>query len=305
MKSFIVENDCRRLDKYLRSVFGSFPQSALQKALRKKAVKLNDTVVKASTAVLKGDSLTLSANFLQILSSPREIPSYNPNVVDGKFVEFIASRVLYEDENVLAIDKPFGFPVQSGRGITVSIDNAMKSLNPEYRVVHRLDKYTTGVLMFAKTVDAARELWRLFSNRLVKKRYLAIVIGELKEKKGEVDCYINKVLFKGEEVMQCNNISKGEHAITQFHVIKKFKNASLVELFPLTGRKHQIRSQMASIGHPVLNDGKYGRREAFLGCSVNKKLCLHACEIEFEIFGKVIKVTAELPVHFAENLTTM
>ncbi|ABD46137.1 RluA family pseudouridine synthase [Neorickettsia sennetsu] len=305
MRSFIVENDCRRLDKYLRDTFGQFPQSALQKALRKKAVRLNNSVVKASAAVLKGDSLTLSANFLQILSSPREIPSDSSKVVDSKFVEFIASLMLYEDENVLAISKPFGFPVQSGYGITASIDNAMKSINPEYRVVHRLDKHTTGVLIFAKTLDAARELWRLFSNRLVKKSYLAIVIGELKEKKGVVDCYINKVLFKGEEVMQCNNIGNGEHAITQFHVIKKFKNTSLIELFPLTGRKHQIRSQMASIGHPVLNDGKYGRRKAFLEWSVNKKLCLHACEIEFELFGKVIKVTAELPVHFAENLAIM
>lgn len=298
METFAVECDCQRLDRYLRQKFGLLPQSALQKALRKRVIKVNGTAAEASTRVVTGDLLFIKKGFLLNFSSPKNPESGRSHQVNSKLMSLIESRVIYEDDNILAIDKPFGISVQAGCKVSESLDRALKMINPEYRVVHRLDKHTTGVLLFAKTLDASREMWRLFSNRLVKKKYLAIVVGELKKTKGEIDCYIKKALFNNEERMQCNDVGEGERAITHFRVVENFQSLSLVELFPLTGRKHQIRAQMASIGHPILNDGKYGRKQAFRGEVPSKKLMLHASEIEFDLYGKKIKVLAQLPEHF-------
>ncbi|AHX11476.1 RNA pseudouridylate synthase family protein [Neorickettsia helminthoeca str. Oregon] len=300
MGIFLVENDCQRLDKYLRLRFGSFPQSALEKALRKKLIKLNGKRADAATPVTKGESIFLNPGFLNIISS-LDVLDEKKHGVDSRLIELIISSIIYEDENILAINKPFGISVQSGNKVSNSIDCIMKAINPEYRVVHRLDKHTTGVLLFAKTLEATREIWQLFANRLISKKYLGIVVGKVEEKEGEIDCFIKKTLYKGEEIMRCNNIGDGERAITRFRAVSCFDDLSLVELYPVTGRKHQIRAQMANIGYPILNDGKYGRKHAFINGTPNKKMNLHAIESEFELFGKSITIKARLPGHFLDN----
>ena len=212
----------------------------------------------------------------------------------------IKKSTIYEDKNIVVINKPFGIPVQSGSGIKESIDFAIKSIYKDAHVVHRLDKHTTGVLIFAKNLKSTTEIWNLFKNRKIDKKYIAIVVGKINQKSGQIKNFLKKGFVGGEEIMQCD-LTQGDLAITNFTVVDVCKDASLVSLEPKTGRKHQIRVHMNHLGHPILCDGKYGRKTAFLKSMPNKNMNLHAESLRFCLFGKSIEITAKKPAHFEDN----
>jgi 23S rRNA pseudouridine955/2504/2580 synthase len=303
-EKFIIQDDNVRLDRYIRRLFPGLCQSVIEKSLRTKLITLDGEKTTSSVRVQNNQVLYINKSIYKKETETKFNVSTNfSNNTSNKLVKLIRESIIYEDENILIINKPFDMPVQSGSKIKYSIDKLIKNIDPNLNVVHRLDKHTTGVLIFAKNSKTTTEFWNIFKNRLIRKKYLAIVVGNLKQKSGQVKNFIKKSIVSGEEIMQCND-EDGDLAITNFKVIKDYKNASLIELIPETGRKHQLRVHMTYLGHPILCDGKYGRKEAFLD-RTNKRMNLHASSVEFKLFDKNLKIEAKVPHHFQYNLNSL
>ena len=192
----------------------------------------------------------------------------------------IKQSVLFEDDNVLILNKPYGVSVQGGTGVKYSLEDYFHVLSEKkLRIVHRIDKDTRGLLILAKNVATAVKLTDMFRKRLVHKRYLAVLSGIPLKQSGTVKTYIvlsNKDNIAG-NAHSSEERMNGKEAITKYHVLKtnKDNNTSLVEFFPLTGRKHQIRLHAQHIKCPIVGDEKYG-----FGKQKNKKLQLFAVAID-------------------------
>lgn len=206
-------------------------------------------------------------------------------------------KIIYEDDDVLAINKPAGLLVHGQDSL---VDWLLKNYpevrgvgeNPERSgIVHRLDKDTSGVLLVAKNQKAFEYFKKQFQERKIKKKYIVLVCGKLKAEKGVIDLSIgtSKSDFRKKKAGEG---ARGEirEAITEYKVLKRFKNFALVEAFPKTGRTHQIRVHFKAIGHPVAGDKLYGRQN-----NLNRHF-LHANSLEFKLpGGSVIKLEADLP----------
>lgn len=322
MKHFIIDQNNIRLDKYIKSLIPGVTQAIIEKFLRKKLITIESNQgkekAKSSSRLQQGQNLYIHTSLEQsfINKGPlEETPGTLLGDYEKALIKEIKKAIIYENENIIILNKPFGIPVQSGKYVRASIDQLMKHI-PGYegvRVAHRLDKHTTGALLLAKNLEAAKELMSLFQRKEIKKKYIALLIGRMKQNSGLIKSWLKKAVVNGEEIMQSQPLNsnshntreefaeEGELAITKFQILEKNELASLVELSPITGKKHQLRAHMLSIGHPILSDGKYGRRAAFLpGC--NKSMCLHAQAIEFILFGQKISIAAALPYHIKENM---
>jgi RluA family pseudouridine synthase len=212
----------------------------------------------------------------------------------------IKELIVYEDENIIALNKPQGILVVPDR-FDKNMENLYDSLKNVYKniyVIHRLDKGTSGIILFAKNADFHRRLSILWEKGKVRKTYYAVVHGKFSNERGRINSPIGR-LKKKKGVMTID-YKNGKKCITEYKVIKTIKNFSLLEITPHTGRTHQIRVHLASIGHPVAGDVLYNRieatgKETFIDdCS---RLCLHAYGIEFFYAeaGKKIQITAPLP----------
>jgi len=298
LKIYKVEEENVRLDRFLRRVLSkNLPQSLIEASLKRGLILLDGKKAKSSTRCKLDQKISVNFVFDEVKSHNKK------DQININLLNLIKKSVIYEDQNIVAINKPFGIPVQSGKGVKESIDILMKEIYKDIRVVHRLDKHTTGVLIFAKNLKATTEIWQIFKEREVKKSYLAIVVGKMRKDYGKIENFIQKSVISGEEIMTCNQDS-GDLAITEFKVLKKSEKATLVLLKPRTGRKHQLRAHMVSIGHPIVGDGKYGKRSAFLK-GLNKKMNLHASSLEFSLFDKSIKISAKEPNHMSCNFANL
>ena len=296
-----------RIDRFLAEGVRLFTRSQLKIRITK--VLLNGKESRLGKRLSRGD--TLSVFFTQ------------PPVTDVK-PEAIALEVLFENEHVLVIDKPCGMVVHPAKGnYTGTLVNALlyyckdlirrfpdeggdgkHSVFDEYRpgIVHRLDKDTSGVLITAKNSDAQSVLSEQFKSREVRKVYLAVVKGRPKEKKGRID----KVLARGRadrKKFTCA-AQKGKRAVTDYRVLQYYRGYSLVKIMPRTGRTHQIRVHMKSIGCPVLGDSLYSRRDAGFP---DIPLMLHAYQLHIRLPGeeKSRRFRAPLPRRFRELLRTI
>jgi 23S rRNA pseudouridine955/2504/2580 synthase len=210
--------------------------------------------------------------------------------------------VLYRDEEVLAIDKPAGLAVQGGTETTHHLDGMLDALRFEAserpRLVHRLDKDTSGVLLLARTARAAAWLAEAFRRKETRKLYWAVVVGVPRPTEGKIDMALEKLPGRmGERVVPDE---EGRRAVTRYAVVEHAgKKAAWLALMPVTGRTHQLRAHCAAIGTPILGDGKYGGAEAFLtGSGLPRQLHLHARRIRVpRPQGAWIDVTAPLPPH--------
>ena len=222
--------------------------------------------------------------------------------------QFVRDMVIYEDPNAFVLNKPPGLATQGGTKTTQHLDRLLDGLASEVRpkLVHRLDKDTSGALLVAKTARAAGHFAKAFSGRTARKVYWALVIGDLAGDQGMIDAPLAKQPGTGGEKMHISE-EHGLPAKTRWRLVDRAGNrAAWVELQPLTGRTHQLRAHMAAIGHPIVGDAKYGGAEAFLTGGISRKLHLHARRIRIDApEGGVIDVTAELPAHFAESLATL
>ncbi|SMF69482.1 RluA family pseudouridine synthase [Allosphingosinicella indica] len=222
-------------------------------------------------------------------------------------IAFVNEMVIHRDTAAIVVNKPPGLATQGGTKTNVHLDGLLDGLAGEDdarpKLVHRLDKDTSGALLVARTPRAAAAFSKSFSSRTARKVYWALVVGIPDLKDGMIDLPIGKQPGTGGEKMYVDE-AEGLPSRTRFRLIERAGNrAAWVELQPFTGRTHQLRVHMAAIGHPIVGDGKYGGQDAFLTGSISRKLHLHARRLRIDHpDGGRIDVTAEPPQHFAETL---
>ncbi|NNC72323.1 MAG: RluA family pseudouridine synthase [Sphingomonadaceae bacterium] len=224
-------------------------------------------------------------------------------------IEFARGLLIHKDRSALVLNKPPGLAVQGGTKMKDHVDGLLDALQFDAkarpRLVHRLDKDTSGALLVARSPSAAAIFSKSFSSRKTTKIYWAIVIGVPKENEGVIDLAIGKQPGMGGEKMYPD--PEGQTARTRYRVIERAGNsAAFVALQPFTGRTHQLRVHMAAIGHPILGDGKYGGQNAFLTGGVSRKLHLHARRLSLPSpDGGKLDITADLSEHFTKSMDAL
>ena len=225
-------------------------------------------------------------------------------------IAFARSLVIEEDPAAIILNKPPGLATQGGTKTKEHVDGLLHGLVGEDaarpKLVHRLDKDTSGVLLVARTPRAASFFSKAFSGRTVRKVYWAVVIGVPSIDDGIIDLPLAKQPGTGGEKMHVDK-ENGQAARTRYRVVERAGNrAAFVELQPHTGRTHQLRVHMAAIGHPIVGDGKYAGQEAFLTGAISRKLHLHARRLRIDHpDGGRIDVTADPPEHFSATLANL
>lgn len=298
-----IEDAELRLDRWFLRHFPDLPRGRLQKLLRTGQIRVDGKRAKAGLRLAVDQEIRIPP----IHSS---VPETKPMIrqVNDKDAEFVQDLILHMDDDIIVLDKPSGLAVQGGSSTSRHLDGMLEALrfglNERPKLVHRLDKDTSGVMVLARTSAAARELGRQFSGRDVRKVYWAITVGLPERDSGRIDLPLAKNADAGRERVGVDE-EDGKRAITDFQVMDRAgKRLTWVALWPRTGRTHQLRAHCAAIGCPILGDGKYGGREAFVDGlpAAAKKLQLFAREITVpKIDGKRdTRVTAQLPPHMME-----
>ncbi|MFL1460863.1 RluA family pseudouridine synthase [Roseococcus sp. DSY-14] len=284
-----------RLDRWLKRRFPALTQGALQKMLRTGQIRVDGARAEANTRLPAGAEL-------RVPPMPDTPPPKAAPRVPEALAQELQSRVLWRDDAVLVLDKPHGLPVQGGPGITRHLDGALDALAFEGerpRLVHRLDRDTSGLLVLARSQPAAAALAAAFRGRDVEKTYWAVVAGEPQHKGGQVNLSLSKEPGPRGERMAPD--PKGQRAVTDFAVLDAARRkAALLELKPHTGRTHQLRVHCAAaLETPILGDGKYGGAAAHLE-GLSGQLHLHARRLVLpHPEGGTLEVEAALPPHMA------
>ncbi len=284
-----AEDSGLRLDRFLINQGLNF--SLIQKLVRKKSIKVNGTKTQISYCLKQGDEIIIFAN-LDFKKKIKKDKAINP-----KFVRDIKNSIIFQDQNLIAINKEIGLAVQGGSGIKFCIDDVLPYLkfenNNNPKLVHRLDKDTSGLLLIARNRRSADFLTNAFKEKIIKKTYLALVKGIPGKKSGIIDIPILKKYQGVNEKVYKDKIN-GKQAITKYKLIKEYQDQdmSLIELNPLTGRTHQIRVHLKEIGHPIIGDFKYGNKNTnFDSLSLKKRLYLHSLKVQLpNFFGKELKI---------------
>lgn len=218
------------------------------------------------------------------------------------------AMVIRETPSAIVLNKPPGLATQGGSKTNKHVDGLLDAFvedddTPRPRLVHRLDKDTSGVLLIARTPGSAASYSKRFSSRSARKVYWALIVGVPDVKEGTIDAPLAKQPGTGGEKMHVD-MENGQLAKTRYRVVETAgKKAAWVELEPLTGRTHQLRVHLEAIGHPIVGDGKYGGQDAFLTGSISRKMHLHARRLVIsEPGGGKLDVSAELPEHFAASM---
>ncbi len=233
-----------------------------------------------------------------------------PPVLSDDETAFALEMVIYKDDAAIVLNKPPGLATQGGTKTDEHVDRLLDALWFEQegrpKLVHRLDKDTSGALIVARTARTAGYFAKAFSSRTARKVYWALVVGVPPINDGMIELPISKQPGTGGEKMHVDQ-KEGSPARTRYRVIERAGNtAAWVELQPFTGRTHQLRVHMAAIGFPIVGDGKYGGRDAFLTGTISRKMHLHARRLRIDSpEGGQIDVRADLPAHFAETLEQM
>ena len=295
-----------RLDRWFRIHFPDVGYSYLQKLLRTGQVRVDSRRVEGNERLEAGANIRVPK--VVRTEKPLAAPSVKPPLGLSKADRTSIERmILYEDEHILVLNKPFGLAVQGGSGTKRHVDGMLAGMAERFggerpRLVHRLDRDTTGVLLIAKHRDAAAKLGRVFQTRSAAKTYWALVRGVPKPPQGKVDAALVKAA--GPEGDRVRKARPGEQevaqsAVTYYAVVDRAgQEVARLSLKPVTGRQHQLRAHMAIIGHPILGDEKYeGDRDLPEG--IANKLHLHARRISFpHPSGEgIVDVTAPLPDH--------
>tara|TARA_E500000331_G_scaffold352267_1_gene400479 strand:+ start:85 stop:999 length:915 start_codon:yes stop_codon:yes gene_type:complete len=280
-----------RIDRYLRNKLGDLPQSFIEKSLRNGKIKINKKKIKSSYKIKIKDNVDIfDLNFKKIIKKKKI--NYKPSISVIKENE---NLIIDNNENFLVLNKSSGISVQGGtkskKNLIDIFANSNIFENSKPFSVHRLDKDTSGVFIIAKNRETAQLLTSLFRLRKVHKTYLALCLGELNEDYGEW----NDKLTRFE-----NNKPVIENAKTIFKVLDKNSLCSLVELRPVTGRKHQLRKQLYMRGNPIFGDQKYKINNH--DKKLNKNLMLHSYQIKFMINNNKFTYKALLPNHFKNLL---
>ncbi|MEM1007174.1 MAG: RluA family pseudouridine synthase [Pseudomonadota bacterium] len=315
----------QRLDRWLRRMFPHVSQGRIEKMCRKGEVRVDGGRVKASTRLQAGQIVRVPP-----LPDADHKPAEVSQPLSESDAKMIQACVIYRDDDVLALNKPHGLAVQGGSGQTRHVDSLSNALRFGYdenpRLVHRLDKDTSGVLVMARTRDAAKGLTAAFRHRDTRKIYWALVAGVPTPYLGEIKTGLVKAPGhgkhgEGEKMIPVhpsaiNDTPGAKRAHTLYATLYRVAGrAAWVAMEPVTGRTHQLRAHMAAIGHPIIGDGKYGGSGqenlgdgwgAQLGGIISKKLHLHARQLSFQhpITRKTVTISAPLPDHMKHSWDT-
>ncbi len=322
-----VDEGESRLDRWLKKRFAQITQGQIEKLCRTGQIRVDGGRAKASTRVQPGQEVRVPPLPKSEPSAPK--PEAGISDADAKMIQ---AAVLWKDEHIIALNKPPGLPSQGGSGQgNRHVDGLSAALMFGYKdqpkLVHRLDKDTSGILLLARTGRIARALSEAFRSRTTRKIYWAAVAGVPNPKMGTIRFGLVKAPGHGRggegEKMMAIHPSKvdqtegAKRATTDFAVLDALgTRTAWVALVPVTGRTHQLRAHMAELGHPIIGDGKYGGSGqenlgdgwgAQLGGEISRKLHLHARAISFDhpISGKRVTLTAPLPDHMKRTWKTL
>lgn len=302
-----------RLDRWFKRHFPELGHGRLEKLLRTGQIRVNGGRVKAADRVAAGDEIRVPP----LGETPKPAAEAKPRAVSPKVAEIaeaLRRAVIHRDRDVIVVNKPPGLAVQGGSGLSdahldAALDGLMFDAAERPRIVHRLDKDTSGVLVLARSRIAAAALAKSFKARDAAKTYWALTVGTPKPARGKIDLALTKEGPAGHEKMRTvlerdrEDDDDAKRAVTYYAVIEHAgQRVAWLAMRPLTGRTHQLRAHAAFLGTPIVGDGKYGGAEAFLTGGVSRKLHLHARAIDIaHPGGGRLKVKAPLPHHMAES----
>ena len=276
---FTIDHDRtgQRIDNFLIAYF-KLPKPLIYRWLRKGEIRVNNIRIVPAYRIQAGEILRIPP-----FTTPKEkriIP------VSKEHLQYLESSIIYENNNYIVINKPSGIAVHGGSGINSGLIERLRILRPHAKkleLVHRLDKETSGCLIFAKKYSVLVSFHKLFKNEQIKKNYHAFVHGRWPKEITTINLPLKKyVLSHGERVVRID-YSNGKHARTTIQILKHFKNYTLLKVLPSTGRTHQIRVHLAAYNHPIICDKKYGsikQNYKFYEAGF-KRLFLHANSLEF------------------------
>ena len=285
------DNDGRRLDNYLMSIYKEIPKSKIYSIIRKGEVRVNSGRVKPSTKISSGDLIRIPP----YLNEDRNGPKHKDNI---SLKTLITDNIIFEDNNFIIINKPYGIAVHGGTKNNIGIIDVVRSIyDDSIDLCHRIDKETSGCLVLSKNKKSNKWFNKLLLDKKIKKKYIAILKGHLNSNK-EIKSLINKSETSNKKSFISDD---GKESVSIFIPKLKLNSSCLVEIEIFTGRTHQIRVQSNHIGHPVLNDNKYGDIEFNNQIAPKniKRMALHSMLIEFyDMENKLISIKAELDDSF-------
>lgn len=293
-----------RVDRWFKKHYPGLGHGRLEKLLRTGQIRVDGKRAKANQRLEADQHIRVPPMGASETSvpDPAKRQKKKPEV-DAAQAEELRSRILFMDDDVIALDKPAGLATQGGTGQKIHLDAMLDVLRfdkPERpKLVHRLDKDTSGVLLIARSAAAARWLTAAFRAKTARKIYWALVVGEVKPRSARIDLPIAKLPGKGGEKMAVD-FDEGKKAQTDYEVVEQLgRRVAWVALSPITGRTHQLRVHMTERATPIVGDGKYGGQESFLVAEgLSRKLHLHAREVEvIRPNGSRLRVSAPLPDH--------
>jgi 23S rRNA pseudouridine955/2504/2580 synthase len=315
VRSFAVgdEDDGIRLDRWFRRHLPDVSFGQVSRWARTGQLRVDGKRATPGDRILAGQSIRVPPQGEEAPAPKKKAPDRPALSADE--VEFVRSLVIHEDKAAIVVNKPPGLATQGGTKTRDHLDRLLDGLagaeatggGGRPKLVHRLDKDTSGALLVARTPRAAAFFSKSFSGRTARKVYWALVVGVPAIDDGMIELPLAKQPGSGGEKMHVDEGEGGLPARTRYRVIEQAGNRTAwVELQPFTGRTHQLRVHLEAIGHPIVGDGKYGGPDAFLTGSISRKLHLHARRLRIDHpDGGQVDVTAELPEHFAASMASL
>jgi 23S rRNA pseudouridine955/2504/2580 synthase len=299
------DDDGIRLDRWFKRHRPGTPHALLARWARSGQLTLDGRKADVSDRIATGQKLVMPTPPVETAARPAR----KGRPLTDTDVELAESMLIHRDASALVLNKLPGLATQGGTKTEQHVDGLLDALKYDGpvrpKLVHRLDKDTSGALLIARTPRAAAYFAKSFSNRSAKKTYWALIVGVPDIAQGEIDLPLAKQPGSGGEKMHVDE--KGLASKTRYRIIERAGNsAAWVELQPLTGRTHQLRVHMAAIGHPIVGDGKYGGKGAFLTGTISRKLHLHSRRLRIDHpDGGSIDISAEIPEHFAASFDAL
>ena len=308
-QSITEDQSGQRVDNFLLCYLKGVPRSHIYKILRKGEVRVNKGRIKPTYRLQANDILRIPP----VRGFDNENTSNRPFKNDS-LMNVLEQRVLFEDKGLLIINKPSGLAVHGGSGISHGLIEALRAMRPEcegLELVHRLDRDTSGCVILSKKRTVLRELHELLRRDgvgKIEKKYTALLMGRWQGREHLIEAPLKKnVLRSGERIVRVS--SEGKESQTRFKIMRQFKDSTLVEAMPITGRTHQIRVHAQFTGHPILGDSRYGDEQAnkLIKQKGLNRLFLHASSLEFKLesTGQVVKVSASLDSELKDTLKSL
>jgi 23S rRNA pseudouridine955/2504/2580 synthase len=304
------DDEGARLDRWFKRHLPQVGFATVSRWARTGQIRLDGKRADVDTRLEAGQTLRVPPGNATPVGTPGKGERPREPLTDEQ-IELAESMILSQDRAAIVLNKPPGLATQGGSGTYEHVDGLLDAYaqggGPRPRLVHRLDKDTSGVLLIARTPGSAAFFSKRFSGRTARKIYWALVVGVPDVKDGLIELPIAKQPGTGGEKMMVDESGQGQTARSRYRVISRAGNAAAwVELQPLTGRTHQLRVHMAAIGHPIVGDGKYGGQAAFLTGTISRKMHLHARRLRIEHpEGDLLDVTAPLPAHFEASMASL